>query len=418
MHIQVYQYTNILIQTQKLKKKKDARRDEDEDAIITVSTGARRRRVPPRARARRRRRDHAARPGGAPSRVARRDPDPPLHGPRRVRSCDGRAQLYYCVESQGDAKDPLFIVMNGGPGASSLAGVFGENGPLLLTEEGSLIENPYAWNLRANVLAIEFAPGVGYSYCANSTRTDGGPDFCPANGDRRKQGACSPCLASDTSVAQQTATVLETLLGDDALFPELAGRPLYLLGESYAGVYLPTLAQELLRRHNDTALVNLFGVWATDPCTDNDAQFGWLDLGVDFAYQKGLISREVWTTLGGGSEGDASSCVASRTRGERRDTSTSACRRAWHTYGWLQRASATPCARLTSRACQCTWTRSTRTASAGAPISPGLSAAMPARRAAGASQAPTSRTCWDRTMATTSTRSSTPRATTTRRTTW
>lgn len=255
----------------------------------------------------------------------------------------GTHNFYYLVESQSESDTaPLYIFENGGPGASSLAGMFGENGPLLVTESGSLVENPYAWNANANLLFIEFAPGIGFSYCANSSRSDGGPSFCPANGDARKRGECSPCLASDTSVARQVATTIETLLSDPSLFPELAGRPLYLLGESYAGVYLPTLAQELLKRHNDTSLVNLHGVWATDPCTDNEAQFGWLDLGVDFAYQKGLIARDVYEVLTGsgstssGKESISSSngCVASRTKvGDRvRLTDSKACRRAWRIY--------------------------------------------------------------------------------------
>jgi serine carboxypeptidase-like clade 2 len=121
--------------------------------------------------------------------------------------------------------------MNGGPGASSLAGLFGENGPLLLKADMSLIQNPYAWNKKANVLHIEFGPGIGYSYCHNSTLADG-----PCSGARREHGECSPCYASDSSVATQNAIVLETLLSDPSLFPELAGRPLYILGESYAGV--------------------------------------------------------------------------------------------------------------------------------------------------------------------------------------
>jgi hypothetical protein len=50
-----------------------------------------------------------------------------------------------------------------------------------------------------------------------------------------------------------------------------------------AGVYIPTLARELLRRRS--ASINLRGLWVTDPCTDNAAQFGWLDLGVSFAWQ-------------------------------------------------------------------------------------------------------------------------------------
>ena len=152
-------------------------------------------------------------------------------------TADGVHLFYYLVESQNNpSTDPLFLWMNGGPGASSLAGLFTENGPLLLQENGSLMENPYAWNRNANVLQIEFGPGIGFSFCKNSTLPNGGPDFC--NGDARKNGECSPCYASDTSVATQNAIVLETLLGDPTLFPELAGRPLYILGESYAGVYV------------------------------------------------------------------------------------------------------------------------------------------------------------------------------------
>ena len=239
----------------------------------------------------------------------------------------GTNLFYYLVESQSSpSTDPLFLWMNGGPGASSLAGVFGENGPLLLQDDLSLMQNPYAWNRQANVLAIEFGPGIGYSYCHNSTLADG-----PCSGVARQEGECSPCFASDTSVATQNAIVLETLLGDPTLFPELAGRPLYILGESYAGVYIPTLAIQILKRQNSTELINLSGLWVTDPCTDNDAQFGWLDLGVDFAYQKGLISGVTYDLLSGKKTQE---CIKGRTKvGDRlRNVNTMQCRRAWRLY--------------------------------------------------------------------------------------
>merc|ERR1712166_846093 len=54
---------------------------------------------------------------------------------------------------------------NGGPGASSLAGLFSENGPILLNDQMQLVQNPYSWNKQANVLYVEFAPGIGFSYC-------------------------------------------------------------------------------------------------------------------------------------------------------------------------------------------------------------------------------------------------------------
>ena len=56
-------------------------------------------------------------------------------------SADGVNLFYYLVESASDpSTDPLFLWMNGGPGASSMAGLFSENGPLLLKEDNTLME--------------------------------------------------------------------------------------------------------------------------------------------------------------------------------------------------------------------------------------------------------------------------------------
>jgi hypothetical protein len=232
--------------------------------------------------------------------------------------------FYYVVESQGDPKnDPLIWWFNGGPGASSLVGLFAEVGPLLLNEDDKLVTNPFAWNKQANLIFVEFGEGIGYSYCANSSRTD-----LPCN---QSDGTCSPCLSSDSSVADKNVVFMETLVNgkgsQPALFPEFKGRPLYLAGESYAGVYIPTLAHAMLSYFKDTSIVNLHGLWMTDPCTDNEKQGGYLDIGVDFAFEKGFISTELFHTLDG-------SCTASRTAvGDRvRDTTKSQCKGAWRQY--------------------------------------------------------------------------------------
>ena len=230
--------------------------------------------------------------------------------------------FYYLVESShSPSTDPLVWWFNGGPGASSFAGLFAENGPLLLNASGQLTANPFAWNQQANVLYVEFGPGIGYSFCANSSRA-GADAPCP-----QSSGACSPCFTSDDQLAEQNAAFISTLLGDGRYFPELAGRDLYLVGESYAGVYIPTLALRLLqqKRGGGAPAVELRGLWATDPCTDNAAQSGWLDLGVSFAWQKGLIDAPTYAALTG------AQCVAGRTEvGDRvRRTDSEACRGAW-----------------------------------------------------------------------------------------
>jgi hypothetical protein len=235
----------------------------------------------------------------------------------------GTHLYYYLVESASvPSEDPLVWWMNGGPGASSLVGLFAENGPLLLNSSMQLTPNPYAFNTKANVLYVEFGPGIGFSYCTNSSAPAG------AGGCAQSRGDCSPCYSSDSSVARQSAQLLTRLVSDKALFPDLALRPTYLVGESYAGVYIPTLAYELLAMAS--AVVDLRGLWATDPCTDNAAQHGWLDLSVEFAFQKGLIDGPTHELLKDESHG----CVSGRTQvGDRvRNTTSVQCRAAWRLY--------------------------------------------------------------------------------------
>jgi cathepsin A (carboxypeptidase C) len=73
---------------------------------------------------------------------------------------------YVMVESQSNPQtDPVLLWFNGGPGCSSLLGFFQEHGPYIIDDgEDYLKENPYPWNLRANLVYIESPAGVGYTY--------------------------------------------------------------------------------------------------------------------------------------------------------------------------------------------------------------------------------------------------------------
>ncbi|KAG5640901.1 hypothetical protein DXG03_006686 [Asterophora parasitica] len=60
---------------------------------------------------------------------------------------------------------PLALWFNGGPGSSSMIGLFQENGPCRITTDSSTVtRNPYSWNNQANVLYIDQPVGVGFSH--------------------------------------------------------------------------------------------------------------------------------------------------------------------------------------------------------------------------------------------------------------
>jgi carboxypeptidase C (cathepsin A) len=60
---------------------------------------------------------------------------------------------------------PLAIWLNGGPGGSSMLGLWGENGPCIVNEDSKTTDvNPWSWNNFVNILYIDEPNQVGFSY--------------------------------------------------------------------------------------------------------------------------------------------------------------------------------------------------------------------------------------------------------------
>lgn len=135
---------------------------------------------------------------------------------------DHKETHYVLVESENDpSTDPLLIWFNGGPGCSSLLGMFMELGPCVVDDgETEFFTNPHPWNERANVLFIEQPAGVGFSYA-----------------NRSEDMKFNDLISSKDN--------LKALNHFYKKFPEYVGRDLYISGESYAGIYVPYLAYRI-----------------------------------------------------------------------------------------------------------------------------------------------------------------------------
>lgn len=150
-------------------------------------------------------------------------------------------QHYILVESENNpATDPVVFWLNGGPGASSLFGLFVELGPLLLNDESfataeynatgvpSLIRNVYSWAANATIIAINCPAPVGWSFCDP-----------PGPGG----GGLSCGSWTDELTAAANFKLVEGIV---AHYPERLASMWYITGESYAGVYVPMLADLIL----------------------------------------------------------------------------------------------------------------------------------------------------------------------------
>ncbi|KAA1097535.1 Cell death protease [Puccinia graminis f. sp. tritici] len=170
--------------------------------------------------------------------------------------------FFFLNKARHIANRPVLLVwLNGGPGCSSFDGSLMEVGPLrmVLKGDGTLKEVDAAWNEYANMLFIDQPTGTGYSY---------GP---------------KPNYVHELDVS--SANLVNLLARFFKIFPEYQQMDLYICGESFAGQYIPYLAQAIL----DTNIISapLKGIMIGN---------GWIDpinqylAYPEFAFKVGLVN--------------------------------------------------------------------------------------------------------------------------------
>uniref|UniRef100_J3LVQ3 Uncharacterized protein n=1 Tax=Oryza brachyantha TaxID=4533 RepID=J3LVQ3_ORYBR len=183
--------------------------------------------------------------------------------------------FYYFVESErSPEEDPLLLWLTGGPGCSAFSGLVYEIGPLYFDFHGykgglpNLLYKADSWTKISNVIFVDSPPGTGFSYATTA------------------QGLKS----SDTTVVHQLYTFVQKWLDDH---PQFSSNPLYISGDSYSGIIIPTLAMEIAKgiESSDKRHLNLKGYIAgnplTDPAHDANSRFPYL-------HRMGIIDDELY----------------------------------------------------------------------------------------------------------------------------
>lgn len=178
---------------------------------------------------------------------------------------------YFEAQKPTEPNPPLLIWLQGGPGGSSMFGLFSEMGPYELQparENGKYeaVRRDITWNDKYGMLFIDNPVGAGFSF---TTTEDG---YCT---DTKK------CVSENLySLLQQFYRA----------FPEQQQSKLYITGESYAGHYVPGIGAYIHNQNQNLPLgdlrIPLAGVAIGD---------GWIDpvnmvnAYPDLMYYTGLI---------------------------------------------------------------------------------------------------------------------------------
>lgn len=71
---------------------------------------------------------------------------------------------WYFPALNGNASAPLLVWLQGGPGSSSLFGLFAEMGPYAISAAGAPVANPYTWATENAMVFIDNPRGTGFSF--------------------------------------------------------------------------------------------------------------------------------------------------------------------------------------------------------------------------------------------------------------
>eukprot|EP00037_Helgoeca_nana_P014868 m.139059 g.139059 ORF g.139059 m.139059 type:complete len:506 (-) comp22749_c0_seq2:1537-3054(-) len=208
-----------------------------------------------------------------------------------VPTVNGSANVHYVLVENGANKTdaPTLVWQQGGPGGSSLIGLFTEVGPLTLNDASltgqgvpTVFPNPNSWHLApANMLFVEHPAPTGFSYCVGE------------------------CYWNDTS---QSEVNYQFYVNFFEKYPELAKNDFYFSGESYAGVLVPTVSLQILKHKTDankgTAPWNLKGFALGNDCPGNQIYTctpysGWrgTKVALDFRFGHGMISEKLYAKI-------------------------------------------------------------------------------------------------------------------------
>ncbi|KAK7283240.1 hypothetical protein RIF29_12632 [Crotalaria pallida] len=193
--------------------------------------------------------------------------------------------FYYFIESENDPKeDPLLLWIPGGPYCSGFTGLVHEIGPLAFKKEeynGSLpnlVLRPESWTKVSSIIFVDTPANTGFSY--------------PKTEHAAQQ--------STTKLVHSTHQFLRK-------HPEFLSNEVYIGGDSYAGIHIPVIVEEISNGNEDGVQpwINLQGYLLGNPLTlfvepdvtkRRDRLFR-NKYAISFNHGMGLISDELYTSL-------------------------------------------------------------------------------------------------------------------------
>ncbi|XP_053373156.1 probable serine carboxypeptidase CPVL isoform X2 [Mercenaria mercenaria] len=162
---------------------------------------------------------------------------------------------------------PVLVWLQGGPGGSSLFGLFVENGPYLVNKDIKFVKKDITWNSKYSMLYIDNPVGTGFSF------TDKDEGYA----------------RNEVDVARDLYSCLTQFF---QVFNQLQNNSFFVTGESYAGKYVPAISYKIHEENKQLfpkVRINLQGLAIGDGLCDPETM---MIQYADFMYNIGMLDEE------------------------------------------------------------------------------------------------------------------------------
>lgn len=160
---------------------------------------------------------------------------------------------------------PVLMWLQGGPGGSSLFGLFVEHGPFYVNQDSKLLPKNITWNEKYSMLYVDNPVGTGFSFT----------------------GADDGYATNEEDVGRDLYSLLVQFF---QIFKEFQPNNFYVTGESYAGKYVPAISYKIHMENQKSPKVSInfkgmaIGDGLCDPVT-------MMDKYASFMYNLGMLDE-------------------------------------------------------------------------------------------------------------------------------
>lgn len=164
--------------------------------------------------------------------------------------------MFFEARNGNATGSPLTVRLDGGPGASSMNGLFSEMGPCSIDAAGNVVDNPNSFSTVSNMLFVDQPATVGFSYTipTNASMSAETAQITPTQSCTIADPGCGTFSSPDFSLTPNgtvaaAAVFYSAMQGFMGAFPQYSANGVHINTQSYGGHYGPIFSDYIVKQN-------------------------------------------------------------------------------------------------------------------------------------------------------------------------